>query len=162
MGLKATSIRSLEKKAAKKKSRKGDPSDSEADDEPLRRGDRIEGQYKGRVGGKWYPGKISRINADGTYEIAYDDGGRDSRLRARFVRREGGGKKKKSRDDSGTDTATEDDFARGGKVEANYKGKGKWYAGEIARVKSDDSEYLRGLFPAGSKQCNTNTCTRKP
>ena len=35
-------------------------------------GDPIEGRYLG--GEEWYPGKIWRINDDGTCDIAYDDG----------------------------------------------------------------------------------------
>jgi ribosomal protein S27E len=36
---------------------------------------RIEGNYRGR--GRWYPGKIVRIRANGTYDINYDDGERE-------------------------------------------------------------------------------------
>lgn len=35
-------------------------------------GNVIEGNWQGR--GVWYPGKISRVNGDGTYDITYDDG----------------------------------------------------------------------------------------
>jgi len=35
-------------------------------------GQRIEGDWKNY--GHWYPGKIAKINADGTYDIKYDDG----------------------------------------------------------------------------------------
>ena len=38
-------------------------------------GMRIEGNYRGR--GRWYPGKIVRIRANGTYDINYDDGERE-------------------------------------------------------------------------------------
>jgi len=35
-------------------------------------GDRIEGRYAGKS--RYYKGRIARVNADGTYDIAYDDG----------------------------------------------------------------------------------------
>ena len=35
-------------------------------------GQKIEGNYRGR--GRWYPGIISGINRDGTYNVDYDDG----------------------------------------------------------------------------------------
>lgn len=35
-------------------------------------GNAVEGNWQGR--GVWYPGKISRVNGDGTFDIAYDDG----------------------------------------------------------------------------------------
>ena len=44
--------------------------------EPLERGDKVEGNYKNK--GKWFKGKISRVNADSTYDILYNDGGRSS------------------------------------------------------------------------------------
>ena len=88
---------------------------SSSDDESdagLAKGDRVEAQYKGRVGGKWYPGKIARVNSDGTFDIAYDDGGKDSRLRARCVKRE---KKSSKRDDSAA-SEEDEDFQRGDRV----------------------------------------------
>ena len=41
---------------------------------------------RGKPGGKWYKGQITRVNADGTYDLKYDDGDIDRRLRARSVR----------------------------------------------------------------------------
>ena len=35
-------------------------------------GDRIEGNYKGQ--GRWYPGKITKVNVNGAYDVIYDDG----------------------------------------------------------------------------------------
>ena len=49
-------------------------------------GDVIEAQYHGMAGGHWYPGKISAAHGDGTYDIAYDDGDKDSKLSAMFIR----------------------------------------------------------------------------
>ena len=53
-------------------------------------GDKMEADYKGK--GKYYPGKISRKRLNGTYDIAYDDGERETNVDARSIRsRDGGG-----------------------------------------------------------------------
>ena len=55
----------------------------------LREGDRVEGRFGGK--GKWYPGKIDRVNLDGTFNISYDDGDRERGVKREFVRPVGGG-----------------------------------------------------------------------
>ena len=54
----------------------------------LREGDKIEARYRGRE--KYYPGKIDRDRRDGTYDIAYDDGERETRVEERLIRKKGG------------------------------------------------------------------------
>lgn len=39
---------------------------------PLKKGDRVSARYDD--GDEWFPGKISAVNADGTYYIRYMDG----------------------------------------------------------------------------------------
>jgi Ca2+-binding EF-hand superfamily protein len=52
--------------------------------------DKVEANYKGK--GKYYPGKISRARLNGTYDIAYDDGERESGVEGEMIRsRDGGG-----------------------------------------------------------------------
>ena len=46
--------------------------------------DRVEGDYRYR--GKWYKGRITRVRADHTVDILYDDGDIDNRMVACFVR----------------------------------------------------------------------------
>ena len=53
-------------------------------------GDRVEALYKGR-GTRWFPGKVTRVNAPNfrgevTYDIDYDDGDRESSALERNVR----------------------------------------------------------------------------
>jgi hypothetical protein len=48
-------------------------------------GDNVKAAFGGE-GGEWYPGKISKINANGTYNIAYDDDDTDERLERCYVR----------------------------------------------------------------------------
>jgi hypothetical protein len=40
-------------------------------------GDKVECLYKGK-GTKWFSGKVSRVNRDGSFEIKYDDGDSES------------------------------------------------------------------------------------
>jgi hypothetical protein len=51
----------------------------------------VEANYKGK--GKYYPGKISRCGRlNGTYDINYDDGERESGVETEMIRtRDGGG-----------------------------------------------------------------------
>ena len=44
----------------------------------------IQAKYRGR--GKYYDGKISKVHADGTLDIDYDDGDKDLNLEQRFVK----------------------------------------------------------------------------
>ena len=41
-------------------------------------------RYKGKK--KWYPGTVMKRNDDGTYEIMYDDGDKESGVSADFVK----------------------------------------------------------------------------
>ena len=76
-------IKSLEKntKKTKKKTNRGrdsdsDDSDDDDDDTSISKGDRVEAKLKGWT--KYYKGKITRENRDGTYDILFDDGDRKS------------------------------------------------------------------------------------
>lgn len=47
-------------------------------------GDKVEAHWKG--GQTWWKGSIAKVNADGTYNINYDDGDKESNLSAASVR----------------------------------------------------------------------------
>lgn len=56
----------------------------------LQEGDRVEGNYRGR--GAWLPGRVGRANAeDGTYDVDFDGGERETRMDGAMVRAVGGG-----------------------------------------------------------------------
>ena len=80
--------------------------------------------------GKFFKGKISRANADGTYDVAYDDGDRERRVSKRNIRalgkkkkkKAGSAKKKKSSrystdEDTASDSAGDAGLGRGDRVE---------------------------------------------
>ena len=132
------------KKKKKKKNKSGSDSDSgSSDGGKLERGTKVEANYGGK--GKWYKGKIDRVNRNGTFDIKYDDGDSERGVRKNMVRSLEGGKKKKKKKKSGSDSdssssSSDDDdekLERGTEVEANYGGKGKWYKGKIDRVNSN-------------------------
>ncbi|CAN0116800.1 unnamed protein product, partial [Hapterophycus canaliculatus] len=114
----------------------------------MTKGERVEAKYRGK-GTKFYKGKISRVNSDDTFDVAYDDGEKEIGIAAEHVRslepRSGAGK---SRD--GEKAAA---LLDGDKVEANFRGRGRYYSGRISRVNLDgtfnidynDGEKERGV-----------------
>ena len=48
-------------------------------------GSKVEANYRGR--GKFYPGRVKRDRGDGTYDIEYDDGERETRLPSDGIRK---------------------------------------------------------------------------
>ena len=47
-------------------------------------GERVEVLYRGLD--RYYPGSIERVNSDGTYNIHYDDGEKESKVKAALVK----------------------------------------------------------------------------
>jgi ribosomal protein S17 len=96
-------------------------------------GDAVEARYKGRE--KFYPGKIVRDRGDGTYDVDYDDGKKETRVDKKLIRSKDGGAS--SSGDNGV-------LKEGDAVEARYKGREQFYLGKIVRVRGDgtyDIEY---------------------
>ena len=67
---------SREKRSSEKRSRGRGPKFDE--------GTRIEAKVKGWS--KHYPGRVEKVNRDGTYELAFDDGDRKSRVGEENIR----------------------------------------------------------------------------
>merc|ERR1719487_1330630 len=96
----------------------------------LREGLLVEARYRGKS--KYYPGRISRDRGDGSYDIDYDDGEKETRVPEELIRsiESGGGGR-----DSSPSRRTR--LEEGMKVKANYKGKGKMFGGTIKRDNRD-------------------------
>ena len=92
-------------------------------------GEKIEAMYRGRS--KWYPGRISRDRNDGTYDVDYDDGEKETRVSEEYIRSATG---TKSGDHRGSPRSR---LQEGAKVEARYRGRSKYYPGRIARDRGD-------------------------
>ena len=83
--------------------------------------------YGGRLGKgtKWFSGKISRVNRDGTFDIRYDDGDSEMGALKVNIRRH-------------PDAAPAKVSLREGmKVEARFRGKERYYPGVIRRENRD-------------------------
>ncbi|EQC37756.1 hypothetical protein SDRG_04783 [Saprolegnia diclina VS20] len=128
-GVAAELIRAKGGSSPKKKS-----NDSTDDDKPkkYKEGDKIEAQYKGKS--KFYPGVISRARLNGTYDIDYDDGEKETGVAADLIKLKGGASPKKKAS-STDDDVSKKDFREGDKIEAQYKGKSKFYPGVISRAR---------------------------
>lgn len=100
--------------------------DSESDavnDDALsfRLGERVEARYK--RGSKFYPGKVAKVNRDGTYKVVFDDGDVDPSVEAASMRK--------------LEAVLEPSFASGDEVEARYKGGRRYYKGIVTRAYPD-------------------------
>ncbi|CAM9102871.1 unnamed protein product, partial [Ectocarpus sp. 13 AM-2016] len=126
----------------------------------MAKGDRVEARYRGE-GTRFYKGKISRVNSDQTFDIAYDDGEKEIGIAAEHVR----SLEPAMNSDGGGVSGSK--MAKGDRVEARYRGEGtRFYKGKISRVNSDQTfdiayddgekeigisaEHVRSLEPAKS------------
>uniref|UniRef100_K3WN12 Tudor domain-containing protein n=1 Tax=Globisporangium ultimum (strain ATCC 200006 / CBS 805.95 / DAOM BR144) TaxID=431595 RepID=K3WN12_GLOUD len=175
-GVAAELIRSLSKTAM----RVDDSDDDRKSAKKFREGEKVEAQYKGKS--KFYPGIISRCRLNGTYDIEYDDGEKETGVAAELIRsKELSSPKKKADDSSEDDRRTKKKFKEGEKVEAQYKGKSKFYPGVISRcrlngtydIDYDDGEKEAGVAaelicskeptsPSRKKTSDTSDDERKP
>jgi hypothetical protein len=93
--------------------------------------DKVEGNYHSR--GKWYPGKISCIHADGCYDIVYNDGDSESGVPSNLIRSVDQVKEPQS--------TVNAKYQVQDKIEANYQNKGIWYKATIQVVKAPNDVY---------------------
>merc|ERR1719230_1009739 len=105
----------------------------------LEQGDKVEARHGG--GSKWYPGTITRCRLNGSYDIRYDDGDREQGVKADYVRGLDGDSKggKGGRDDDDEDDRGSrrggGKLEEGQKVKCDFKGRGRYYPGKIARCR---------------------------
>ena len=84
----------------------------------LREGDKIEARYRGRS--RFYPGCIARDRGDDTYDIDYDDGEKETRVLAEYIKKTGGGGS--PRDDSRSPRGRRGSrLSEGDSIEARYR-----------------------------------------
>ncbi|CAN0450107.1 unnamed protein product, partial [Ectocarpus sp. 12 AP-2014] len=85
-------------------------------------GDKVEANFRGR--GRFFPGRISRVNLDGTFNIDYDDGEKERGVTDDLIRASDRGSSHRDEGRSGRSGT----FERGDRVEARYRGRGtKFY-----------------------------------
>ena len=51
----------------------------------FRIGEAVQARWRGR-GGQFYPGTVTTVHADHRYDVSYDDGDRETRVEARYLR----------------------------------------------------------------------------
>ena len=123
------------------------PSSSSSSSIVFREGQRVEGNYRGHC--HWYPGTISRVYGDGSYDIDYDDGESERAVQAALIRPDGVAQLRRSvTADADADTAL---VAEGSRVEVNLHGRGHWYGGMVVAVHEGRSAFDVD-FDDGEKQ----------
>jgi uncharacterized protein (DUF427 family) len=101
----------------------------------LEEGMKIEANYRSK--GRYFPGRIKKDRLDGTYDIDYDDGEQESRVRETDIRiLEIQAAPLPQNQDQSQDTIK---FEEGARIEANYRGKGRYFPGTISRVRVNGS-----------------------
>ena len=96
-------------------------------------GAKIEALYKGKK--HWYTGAVDKVNADGTYDVIYDDGDTEKGVKPEHIRAGAG----------------DSELEVGQRIEAKYRGKKKYYPGKIAARSGDtyDVDYDDGEKESG-------------
>jgi hypothetical protein len=95
----------------------------------LREGTKVEGNYRGR--GKWFPGRIKRDRGNDCYDIDYEDGESESNVEKSLIRKMKEEKQKDKKNNRRNGGSSEPPFSVGTRVEANFKGRGRYYPGKI-------------------------------
>ena len=103
----------------------GSSSPSRSSSDRIEEGSKVEANYRGR--GRYYPGRVSRVRLNGTMDIDYDDGEKEIGVDRDNVRLAGGS--------SSPSRSSSDRIEEGSKVEANYRGRGRYYPGRVSRVR---------------------------
>ena len=86
---------------------------------------------------KYYPGRIERDRGDGTYDVFYDDGEKETRVLEAYIKAEDAGSSDEERKrDDGSDRGR-GRMRVGDRIEAKYRGRSKYYKGKISRVRAD-------------------------
>ena len=105
-------------------------------------GDAVEGRFEGRD--KWFAGKITAVNSDGTFGIRYEDGDSERAVRADHIRSVGGGssngrdRSMETRIANKRIRARRQNIAAGTRVEFIDVGGTEWNVATVARVHGDD------------------------
>jgi len=97
---------------------------------PFREGERVEGNYRGHH--LWYPGVVGRVHGDGTFDLNYDDGETEAHVGGALVRY-------RPSTPELAELPLPVNLVEGEKVEANYRGHGKWYPGTVVAIHEDGS-----------------------
>ena len=131
-----------------------DSDDSDDDEVSISKGDRVEAKLKGWT--KYYKGKITRENRDGTYDILFDDGERKSKVDSALVK-----KLTQETINNGNShvrvirsTKARKKFKLGQRVECTFNGGKRLKPGKILRINVDSTYDI--LFDSGERELRIN------
>ena len=97
-------------------------------------GDKVEAKFKGK--GMLYPGKVYKVNRDGTYDVKFDNGNRDKAVHREKIKAVGDDDSHSTPPKKKTEKK-KSKIREGDNVEAKFKGKGKFYPGEVYKINRD-------------------------
>ena len=106
-------------------------------------GDKVEACYRGKS--KWYPGVVSKVRAEG-FDIDYDDGEKEYNVKDELIRPAPESAKPNPENTRSPRKSVLRKFRIGQRIEGNYRGEGRWYPGEISKVRTEgfDIDYDDG------------------
>eukprot|EP01041_Mallomonas_annulata_P000208 gene208-376_t len=107
-------------------------------------GDLVEAKFEGK--GRYLPARITRDHVDGTYDLSYEDGGREMRVPRNMIRPMGS---------VGAASAIENTshlFSKGDRAQVNFRGGPKWFAGVISNVNANATIDI--LYDDGDSEMN--------
>jgi len=100
--------------------------DSHSSPRRMSEGVKVEVNYRGK--GRWFPGRILRVRENGTYDVEFEDGDREMNIEEYNIRLLGEETRRPYNNRR---------IVEGMRVEGNYRGKGRWYPGKIARIRAN-------------------------
>ena len=110
----------------------------------FREGDKVEARLSGQS--KWSKAKVRRVRDD-TYDLEFDDGEREKRVKPKYIRKRGGSR---SRSRSRSRSPRGRKLREGDKCEARFRGK-------------SSAKYLRGVLrPSTSHRWRRGVTRRSP
>jgi Ca2+-binding EF-hand superfamily protein len=115
---------------------KSAPKEKAASGDALSVGSKVEARYRGLS--RWYPGSISKVRPDGSFDIAYDDGKEERRVERGMIRLRGA-----DADTRRKGGVEGDELQEGMTVEARYHGGQRWFAGKIIKVRTGGTYDIR-------------------
>ena len=118
--------------------------DDDVSNEKLVEGSKVEAKYKGKD--KLYKGRISRVRLNGTYDVEYEDGEKEIGVARNLIFPIGSNSGGSGADGDRGGSRESGRIEEGSKVEGNYRGKGKWYAGKITRDRRDGTFDISDLY----------------
>ena len=125
-------------------------------------GQNVMAHFRGKKANPEYPGKVTKVHRDGTYDVKYDDGDEDKRLTSDMLRPENASSGSASKGVAGKRTR----LKSGMRVTSHFRGslKNEAYPGVVSKVyangnvdiKYDDGDVDKNIKPDGVSPLDDN------